>query len=186
MKLDTAATIRVSDRTFRPYISEADILRQVTRVAAQITSDMQGVERPLFVAVLNGSFIFASDLFRRVALPDAEITFVRMKSYVGMQTAGKVKTVAGLIDSVVDRDVVIVEDIVDSGYTMQRLIAQLKDLGAKSVRVCCLLEKPNARKVSGLVLDYVALQIANDFIVGYGLDYNEQGRNLPDIWVVAD
>jgi len=179
-------TIKVSDRTFKEYLSQEQILTEVDRVAAEINRDLAGVERPLFVSVLNGSFIFASDLFRRITLPDAEITFIRMKSYEGTQTTGKVKAITGLMESVVDRSVVIVEDIVDSGYTMQRLIAQLHDLGARDIRVCCLLHKPKALRVEGLKLDYVALQIPNDFIVGYGLDYNEQGRNLPDIWVVTE
>ncbi len=177
-------TIKVSDRTFRSYLSKEKIQAEVTRVAQQISKDLVGVERPLFVCVLNGAFVFASDLFRQITLPDAEITFIRMKSYEGTKTTGKVKTIVGLMESVVDRDLVIVEDIVDSGYTMQRLISQLKDLGARSVKVCCLLKKPLALKVLDLQLDYVALEIPNDFIVGYGLDYNEQGRNLPDIWVV--
>ncbi len=179
-------TIKVSDKTFRAYLSHDEILEEVGRVARQITLDMAGVERPLFVCVLNGAFIFAADLFRQITLPDAEITFIRMKSYEGTQTTGKVKVIAGLEESMAGRDVVIVEDIVDSGLTMQRLIDQIGYLGARSVRVCCLLEKPHARKVDGLQLDYVALQIPNDFIVGYGLDYNEQGRNLPDIWVACD
>ena len=179
-------TLQVSDRIFRPYLSQEQILAEVSRVAQQISQDLQHTKRPLFVCVLNGAFVFAGDLFRRLSLPDPEITFIRMKSYEGTQTTGKVKTIAGLIDSVVDRTVIIVEDIVDSGYTMQRLISQLRELGAADVRVCCLLDKPNAHKVEGLQLDYVALHIPNDFIVGYGLDYNEQGRNLPDIWVVAD
>ena len=178
--------IKVSDRTFKSYLSKERIQAAVTRVAQEISKDLEGVERPLFVCVLNGAFVFASDLFRQITLPDAEITFIRMKSYEGTRTTGKVKTIVGLIESVVDRDVVIVEDIVDSGYTMQRLISQLSDLGARSIKVCCLLKKPAAMKVTDLKLDYVALEIPNDFIVGYGLDYNEQGRNLPDIWVVSE
>lgn len=179
-------TIKVSDRIFRTYLSRDKIQAEVARVAREISKDMEAVERPLFVCVLNGAFVFASDLFRRLTLPDAEITFIRMKSYEGTRTTGKVKAIVGLIESVVDRDVVIVEDIVDSGYTMQRLISQLTDLGARSIKVCCLLKKPKAIKVPNLQLDYVALEIPNDFIVGYGLDYNEQGRNLPDIWAVTD
>ena len=179
-------TINVLDKTFKKYLSQEHILAEVTRVANEISADLQEADRPLFVCVLNGAFVFASDLFRRLQLPTAEITFIRMKSYEGTQTTGKVKTITGLMESVVGRTVVIVEDIVDSGYTMQRLIAQLKDLGAKEVKVCVLLNKPQARRVEGLVLDYVALEIPNDFIVGYGLDYDEQGRNLPDIWVVAE
>lgn len=177
-------TIQVSDRTFTRYLSQEQILAEVTRVAEQINLDMRDVKRPLFVCVLNGAFVFAADLFRRITLPDAEITFIRMKSYEGTQTTGKVKSISGLLESVVDRDVVIIEDIIDSGYTMQRLISQLGDLGARSVRVACLLSKPAALKVPVRV-DYVAMEIPNDFIVGYGLDYNEQGRNLPDIWVVC-
>lgn len=179
-------TIKVSDRMFRRYLSQDKILTEVSRVADEINHDLQGVRRPLFVCVLNGAFVFASDLFRRITLPDAEITFIRMKSYEGTQTTGKVKTIAGLLESVVDRTVIVVEDIVDSGYTMKRLVSQLYELGAARVKVCCLLDKPNAHKVENLVLDYVALDIPNDFIVGYGLDYNEAGRNLPDIWVVTD
>lgn len=177
-------SIKVLDKTFKPYLSQEKILAEVSRVAAEVTRDMKDVERPLFVCVLNGAFVFASDLFRRVELPGAEITFIRMKSYEGTQTTGKVKAIAGLMESVVDRTVIIVEDIVDSGYTMQRLISQLKDLGAKDVKVCVLLNKPKARRVEGLTLDYVALEIPNDFIIGYGLDYDEQGRGLNDIWVV--
>lgn len=179
-------TIQVSDRLFKHYLSQEQILAEVSRIAAQINEDLAD-KHPLFVCVLNGAFVFASDLFRRITIPDAEITFIRMKSYVGTQTTGKVKTVAGLHESVVDRTVVVIEDIVDSGFTMERLIHQLKvDLGAREVKVACLLSKPGALKVPDLKLDYVAMQIPNDFIVGYGLDYNEQGRNLPDIWVVAD
>ena len=179
-------TIKVSDRTFRFYLGRDRIQAEVARVAREVSKDLESVARPLFVCVLNGAFVFASDLFRHLTLPDAEITFIRMKSYEGTRTTGKVKTIVGLIESVVDRDVVIVEDIVDSGYTMQRLVAQLGDLGARSIKVCCLLKKPEALKVPDLQLDYVALEIPNDFIVGYGLDYNEQGRYLPDIWVVND
>ena len=177
--------IKVSDRNFRLYLSQEQILAEVNRVAAQINEDLRD-KHPLFVCVLNGAFVFASDLFRRITIPDAEITFIRMKSYEGTQSTGKVKTVAGLHESIVDRTVVVIEDIVDSGYTMQRLVHQLKDdLGAREVLISVLLNKPNARKVEGLHIDYCCLEIPNDFIVGYGLDYNEQGRNLPDIWVVA-
>jgi len=176
-------TIQVSDRTFRFYLGQEQILAEVSRVAADINRDLAGVERPLFISVLNGSFVFASDLFRRITLPDAEITFIRMKSYAGTQSTGEVRSITGLMESVEGRTVVVIEDIVENGYTMQRLTAQLRELGAKEIKVCTLLSKPNALKVD-LTLDYVAMQIPNDFIVGYGLDYNEQGRNLPDIWVV--
>lgn len=176
--------IQVSDRLFKPYLSQEQILAAVDKVAEQINRDLAD-ENPIFICVLNGAFIFAADLYRRISFP-SQMTFMRMKSYEGIETTGTVKTIASLHESVVGRTVVIVEDIVDSGYTMQRVIAQLQDLGAKTVKVAVLLNKPNARKVDGLNIDYCCLEIPNDFIVGYGLDYNEEGRNLPDIYVVTE
>lgn len=176
--------IQVSDRTFKPYLSQDQILTEVKRVADRINRDLIG-KNPLFICVLNGAFVFAADLYRHITLP-SQITFMRMKSYVGTETTGKVKTISNLLESVVDRTVVIIEDIVDSGYTLQRMSQQLQDLGAKEVRIAVLLNKPNARKVEGLHIDYCCLEIPNDFIVGYGLDYNEEGRNLPDIYVVTE
>lgn len=175
-------TIKVSDREFKPYLSEAQILAEVDRVAAQINRDFFD-KNPLFICVLNGAFVFASDLYRRITIP-SEITFMRMKSYIGTETTGKVKTISNLHEPVIGRSVIIIEDICDSGYTLERMVYQLKDLGAKEVKIAVLLNKPNARRVDNLHLDYTCLEIPNDFIVGYGLDYNEQGRNLPDIWVV--
>ena len=177
-------TIQVSDKLFKPYLSQEQILAAVDKVAEQINKDLAD-ENPIFICVLNGAFIFAADLYRRISFP-SQMTFMRMKSYEGAETTGTVKTIASLHESVVGRTVVIVEDIVDSGYTMQRMIAQLQDLGAKTVKVAVLLNKPNARKVDGLNIDYCCLEIPNDFIVGYGLDYNEEGRNLPDIYVVTE
>ena len=173
----------VSDREFKPYLSEAQILAEVSRVAVQINQDLAD-KNPLFICVLNGAFIFASDLYRRITIP-SEITFMRMKSYEGTQTTGKVRTISSLTESVEGRNVVVVEDICDSGFTLKHMVEQLRQMGAADVRVAVLLNKPNARRVEGLKLDYCCLEIPNDFIVGYGLDYNEQGRNLPDIWVVS-
>ncbi len=178
--------IKVSDRNFKLYLTAPQIQEKVKAVAERINKDLADKD-PIFVSVLNGSFVFAADLFRNITIPDCEITFVRLKSYAGTQTTGKVETITELNESVVGRIVVVIEDIVDSGYTMERMVHHLKeDLGAKEVHVCCLLSKPNALKVTDLKLDYVAMEIPNDFIVGYGLDYNEKGRNLPDIWVVTE
>lgn len=174
--------MQVSDKEFKPYLSVEKILAEVSRVAVQINQDLKD-KNPLFICVLNGAFVFASDLYRRITIP-SEITFMRMKSYEGTQTTGKVRTIGSLVESVEGRTVVVVEDICDSGFTLQHMVGQLQELGAKEVRVAVLLNKPNARRVEGLTLDYCCLEIPNDFIVGYGLDYNEQGRNLPDIWVV--
>jgi len=176
--------IKVSDRTFKPYLSQEQILVQVDRVAGEINRDLAD-KNPIFICVLNGAFVFAADLYRRITIP-SQITFMRMKSYVGTETTGKVKTISNLHESVVDRNVVIIEDIVDSGFTLQRMVNQLKDLGAKEVHIAVLLNKPNARKVESLNVEYCCLEIPNDFIVGYGLDYNEEGRNLPDIYVVTE
>ncbi|MCR5393905.1 MAG: hypoxanthine phosphoribosyltransferase [Bacteroidales bacterium] len=179
-----SSTIQVSDREFKSYLSREQIQSEVQRVASQINADLQGVERPLFLCVLNGAFIFAADLFRCITLPQAEFTTIRLKSYAGLSTTGEVRVISGLTEAIEGRTVVIIEDIVDSGYTMDRLIHQLLGFGAGQVKVCTLLRKPNALKVPNLQIDYCCFEIPNDFIVGYGLDYNEQGRNLPDIWVV--
>ncbi len=176
--------VKVKDREFRLYLTQAEILEAVDRVAARINADLAN-KNPIFVAVLNGAFIFAADLYRRITIP-SQITFMRMKSYEGMNTSGKVKTIASLHESMVGRTVVVVEDIVDSGYTMDRMITQLYDLGAAHVYVSTLLRKPAALKVPTLHIDYCALEIPNDFIVGYGLDYDEEGRNLPDIYVLNE
>lgn len=177
-------TVQVRDKEFRLYLTQEQILEAVGRVAGRINADLAD-KNPIFVAVLNGAFVFAADLYRRITIP-SQITFMRMKSYEGMNTTGRVKTIASLHESMVGRTVVVVEDIVDSGYTMDRMITQLYDLGAAHVYVATLLRKPNACKVPHLHIDYCALEIPNDFIVGYGLDYDEEGRNLPDIYVVND
>lgn len=178
--------MRVFDREFKPYLQQTQILSRIDEIAVQINSDLQDVERPLFLCVLNGAFVFAADLFRRITLPQAEFTTIRLKSYSGLSSTGEVKMISGLTEPVEGRTVVIIEDIVDSGLTMDRLIHQLLGLGARQVKVATLLRKPAALRVPDLQIDYCCFEIPNDFIVGYGLDYNEQGRNLPDIWVVAD
>ena len=175
--------IQVDDLMFKPYLSHEQILAEVDRVAARINSELAD-KNPLFLCVLNGAFIFAADLFRRITIPDSEITFVRMKSYDGLSTTGTVRALSSIPEEVAGRTIVIVEDIVDSGYTLERMVRWLKELGAVDVRIAVLLNKPKARKVEGLHVDYCCLEIPNDFIVGYGLDYNEKGRNLPDIYVV--
>ncbi len=176
--------IQVSDRYFKKYLSQDKILAEVDRVAAQINEDLAGTF-PLFLCVLNGAFVFAADLFRRIHIQDAEISFVRMKSYDGLATTGTVRALSSIPENVAGRTVVVVEDIVDSGYTLERMVRWLKELGAVDVRIAVLLNKPKARKVESLTIDYCCMEIPNDFIVGYGLDYNEVGRNLPDIYVVT-
>ena len=176
-------TIKVKDKQFSISISEDKVLAEVERVAACLNRDLEGKD-PLFLCVLNGSFMFAADLFRRIDIP-AQISFVKLASYEGTSTTGKVKELVGLAEDITGRTVVVIEDIVDTGYTMQKLIDDLKSRGPKEVHICTLLLKPENLKVP-LDIKYVALEIPNDFIVGYGLDYDGYGRNLRDIYTVVE
>lgn len=178
------STIQVKDKFFKPFISSDEIQAAIQRIAGEINRDLDG-KKPLFICVLNGAFMFAADLYKNINI-ESEIAFIRMKSYEGMETTGRVKCVTGLQEDIKDRTVVVLEDIVDTGYTMQSIIEQLKEKGAADVRTATLLHKPEALRVPDLKLDYIALTIPNAFIVGYGLDYDELGRNLKDIYVIAD
>lgn len=176
-------TIKVKDKEFAVSIPEEKILAEVERLAACLNRDLAD-KNPLFLCVLNGSFMFAADLFRRINIP-AEISFVKLSSYEGTASTGKVKELVGLAEDITGRTVVVVEDIVDTGYTMKGLLADLVSRGPEAVHVCTLLLKPDKLKVP-LDIKYVALEIPNDFIVGYGLDYDGYGRNLRDIYTVVD
>ncbi len=177
------STIQIKDRLFKPYIDRSSIDSAVKRLAAQMNKDLAG-KRPLFLCVLNGAFMFAADLFREINV-DAEITFIRMKSYEGTQSTGIIKQIYGLQEDIKDRTVVIVEDIVDTGFTMQNLKKQLEEKNPKEIKIATLLFKPDSLQCD-VKLDYVAFEIPKAFIVGYGLDYDELGRNLKDIYVVTE
>ncbi len=176
--------IKIGDKIFKPFISAQEIDSAVKKVADKMNEDLKD-KNPVFICILNGAFMFAADLYRYINI-DSQITFMRMKSYEGMSTTGNVKSISGLLEDVKDRTVVVIEDIIDTGYTMQGIIEQLKEKGAKEVIISTLLFKPEALKVKDLPIDYVALEIPNAFIVGYGLDYDEMGRNLKDIYVIAE
>mgnify|MGYP001074678616 CR=1 FL=1 len=176
-------TIRIKDKTFAVSIPEEEILKQVKRVAEEINRDLAG-RNPLFLAVLNGSFIFAADLLREVTVP-CEISFVKLASYEGVSSTGAIKEVIGLAADITGRAVVIVEDIVDSGLTMVHMLDTLAKHNPASIDVCSLLVKPGNLKVS-LDIKYKCLEIPNDFIVGYGLDYDGWGRNTRDIYTVVE
>lgn len=176
-------TIKIKDKEFAISIPEERILKEVERLAAQISRDLEG-KNPLFLGVLNGSFMFAADLFRRITIP-AEISFVKLASYEGTASTGVIKEVIGLSESISGRTIVVVEDIVDTGCTMQKLLENLGTRSPESIHVCTLLLKPEKLKVP-LDVEYVALEIPNDFIVGYGLDYDGYGRNLKDIYTVVE
>lgn len=176
-------TIKIKDKNFTVSISEEKILKEVERLAAQISRDLEG-KNPLFLGILNGSFMFAADLFRRITIP-AEISFVKLASYEGTASTGVIKEVIGLSENISGRTIVVVEDIVDTGCTMQKLLENLGTRSPESIHVCTLLLKPQKLKVP-LNVEYVALEIPNDFIVGYGLDYDGFGRNLKDIYTVVE
>lgn len=176
-------TIQIKDKQFKTFISEASILKEVRRVAGEINADLAG-DNPLFISVLNGSFMFTADLMKRLTIP-CEISFVKLTSYEGTSSTGKVKELVGLNENITGRTVVIVEDIVDTGLTMQRLIETLRAQRPKEIRIATLLLKPDKLKVD-LDIRYVAMRIPNDFIVGYGLDYEGLGRNYRDIYSVVE
>ena len=177
------STIKIHDKVFRTSYSEAEILQHVKAVADRLNKDMEG-KNPLFLAVLNGSFIFAADLMRMITIP-CEISFVKLASYQGTLSTGKVKEVIGINEDITGRTVVIIEDIVESGLTVKRMIDTLGTRNPESVHICTLLLKPEKLEVN-LNVEYAAMEIPNDFIVGYGLDYNQQGRNLREIYTLVE
>lgn len=168
---------------FETSIPEAEIKNRVKALAEQISKDMEG-KNPLLLAVLNGSFIFAADLMREMTIP-CEISFVKLASYQGTTSTGKIKEVFGINEDLTGRTVIIVEDIVESGLTMKRMIESLGTRNPESVHICTLLLKPERLKTP-LNIEYVAFSIPNDFILGYGLDYDQQGRNLKDIYTIIE
>ena len=166
-------------RTFEISLSEERIRARVRELAAQISTEMEG-KNPLFLAVLNGSFVFAADLMREMTIP-CEISFVKLASYQGTTSTGKIHEVIGINEDLAGRHVIILEDIVESGLTINRMIETLGTRNPASVKVCTLLFKPE-KLTCGITLDYVAFRIPNDFIIGYGLDLDQQARGLKDIY----
>ncbi len=174
--------ITAHDLTFETLIDSREISTKVEAIGRQISEDYQG-ERPLFLCVLNGSFIFAADLIRASAC-ECEVAFIRLASYDGTESTGKVKTVLGLDVPVKGRHVIVVEDIIDSGETMRHFLSDLKKMEPASVKLAVLLLKPEALKYP-MEVDYLCFEIEDKFVVGYGLDYDGLCRNLPDIYQLA-
>jgi len=176
-------SIRVHDKDFIKFIHSEQIEIAVNKIADRINQDQAG-KNPLFLIVLNGAFMFAADLLKKVNIP-CQISFVKLSSYIGTRTTSAVRELIGLDEVLTNRTVVIVEDIIDTGITMGVTIDKLKKLEAAEVFIATLLFKPDSFRMN-YDIDYIGLKIPNDFIVGYGLDYNGHGRNYPDIYKIID
>jgi len=173
------AVIRVHDKSFETYLSEETILQRVKEIAGAISRDYSG-KTPLFIAILNGSFMFASDLFKQLTI-EAELCFIKLASYKGMKSSGNVVTSIGLEDDLFGKDVIIVEDIVDTGKTLHNFLPKLMHQQPASLKIAALLHKPEATEYP-LELNYIGFDIPTKFVVGYGLDYDGLGRNLKEIY----
>jgi hypoxanthine phosphoribosyltransferase len=175
-------TIKVKDLQFEPFISNHLIEARVTELANRLTIDYHG-KNPLFLSVLNGSFMFTSDLMKAFLSP-CEISFIKLASYEGTESTGNIQTLIGLNNQIENRDIIIIEDIVDTGNTVKKILDLVKDHKPASVKILTLLFKPEAFQ-EDFEIDYVGFEIENKFVVGYGLDYDGYGRNLDQIYVVA-
>jgi hypoxanthine phosphoribosyltransferase len=171
--------IKIIDKEFTPYISAEEIRKRINELGAEISKVYEG-EKPLLISVLNGSFIFTADLIRTLNT-SVEVTFVRVASYEALKTSGKVREILGLKENVFGRDILILEDIVDTGTTLEHLLEALKELGTRSIKVATLLHKPEAQEKASKP-DFVGFKIPDKFVVGYGLDYEGFGRELKDIY----
>ena len=175
--------IKLKDKTFRPYIKAHVINEAVSSIAKRINQDMEN-KFPLFLVVLNGSFMFASDLLKEITV-QSEISFIKLTSYKGTTSDGSTTELIGLKEEVKNRPVIVIEDIVDTGVTIETIYQLLETKGAKEIKIASLLFKPDAYK-KNISIDYVGIKIPNDFVVGYGLDYDGLGRNLKELYVVVD
>jgi len=173
------SAIHVHDKTFVPFISGETIQHKIRELAQQIAADYKD-KRPLFISILNGSFIFSSDLFKQLDI-DAEICFIKLASYKGTKSTGQVITAIGLDTDIKDRHVIILEDIIDTGKTLNDFLPQLHNQQPASLRIAVLLHKPEATQYH-FPIDYTCFSIPNKFVVGYGLDYDGLGRNIPEIY----
>jgi hypoxanthine phosphoribosyltransferase len=173
------STIQVLDKTFEPYLKENAIQEKISALAAQLNKDYAG-KRPLFLSVLNGSFLFTADLFKQITI-EAEVSFIKLASYKGTSSTGNVITAIGLDMNVKDRHIIILEDIIDTGKTLHHYLPQLESMQPASVKIAVLLNKKEALQYP-VQVDYSCFDIPNKFVVGYGLDYDGLGRNSKDIY----
>lgn len=174
--------VRILDKKFRVLISEQAIRKRIDEIALQINRDFTGSE-VIFVGILNGAFMFAADLFRKTEL-NARITFVKLASYQGTSSTGSIKELIGWNEDMVNRKVIVVEDIIDTGATLERIVNELVIRNVAEIRIATMLLKPAAYKLD-IPVNYIGFEIPNNFVVGYGLDYNGYGRNLPSIYTLV-
>ena len=174
--------ITILDKTFVPFIEREKLEERISELASQISADYKD-RCPLFIVVLNGAFLFATELVKRTQL-SCEITFVKLASYSKTESTGSVRQILGLEDQIADRDVIIIEDIVDTGLTMSQLVDQISALNPASLEIATLLHKPDALQ-KPVNMRYIGFEIANRFVVGYGLDYDGLGRNLDALYVIS-
>lgn len=175
--------IQVNQKSFEPYIDAATIEARIRELGQQINLDYEG-KKPIFIAILNGSFMFASDLFKAVNI-EAEICFIKLASYKGTKSTGNVITSIGLDEPLQDRHVVIVEDIVDTGNTLHQFLPQLYNQQPASLKIAALLHKPTAL-VHPIAIDYLGFSVPNKFLLGFGLDFDGLGRNLDSIYQLVE
>ncbi|HVG41836.1 MAG TPA: hypoxanthine phosphoribosyltransferase [Chitinophagaceae bacterium] len=174
--------IKLHDKSFDTYLSDETIQQKVKELAEAINRDYAG-RRPLFIPILNGSFMFAADLFKFLTI-DAEVCFIKLASYKGMKSSGNIITAIGLDQDLINRDIIVVEDIVDTGKTLTEFLPKLQHQQPASLKIAALLHKPEAT-IHPLTIDYIGFSIPNKFVVGYGLDYDGLGRNLKEIYQLA-
>jgi len=175
--------IKLKDKIFELFISENEINDIISHMAYNINDS--GIKNPLFIAVLNGSFLFASDIIRKINLENTEISFVKLASYLGTESTGEVKELIGMNQDISRRNIVVLEDIIDTGNTLEKIVSLLKSQNVNQIKIATLLFKPDAYK-KDISIDYIGKEISNDFVVGYGLDYDEIGRNLPHIYKLKE
>lgn len=175
--------VDVLDKKFEIFINSEKIHQVVSKMALQMNADLKGKD-VIFLGILNGSFMFASDLYKLIEVP-SQISFLKLASYQGTSSSGNVKRLIGINEDLIDKTVVVLEDIVDTGITIENIIKQLKGYEPSEIKLATLLLKPDALQTD-VSLDYVGLKIPNDFIIGYGLDYNGFGRNLADIYKITE
>ena len=176
------ASIKVHDKTFGPFLSEQEIQQQIKKIADAINADYAGL-RPMFICILNGSFMFSADLFKYLTI-EAEICFIKLASYKGTTSSGQVLTAIGLDVDIIGKDVIIVEDIIDTGKTLSEFLPKLLHQQPASLKIAALLHKPEATRFP-IRIDYLGFSIPNKFVVGYGLDYDGLGRNFREIYQLA-